>query len=102
MHSFFCDLLKSECDKSKITRFSNQIGLFFHKFHPKKGEDSFHEFPDNEYELEALLIKWLARHVFSGCPDDGISPTVIPITIKIAKDMCFSLAPFYFGSFINS
>ena len=37
--------------------------------------------------------------MFSGCPDDGISPTVIPITIKIAKDMCFSLAPFYLGSF---
>ncbi|XWS44805.1 hypothetical protein CRYUN_Cryun15aG0079900 [Craigia yunnanensis] len=56
VHNFFCDLFKSERDKSKVARFSNWIGLFFHKFYLKKGEDSFPEFPDHEYELEALLI----------------------------------------------
>ncbi|XWS58908.1 hypothetical protein CRYUN_Cryun08bG0074800 [Craigia yunnanensis] len=99
VRSFFCDLFKSERDKSKVARFSNWIGLFFHKFHLKKGEDSFPEFSDHEYELEALLIIWLARYVFSRCLDDGISPVVIPIAIKIAKGMRFSLAPFYLGSF---
>ncbi|XWS68515.1 hypothetical protein CRYUN_Cryun04dG0097000 [Craigia yunnanensis] len=95
VRSFFCDLLKSEFDKSKAARFSNWIGLFFLKFHPKKGEDSFLEFPDHEYELEALLIMWLARHLFPGCLGDGISPTIIPIAIKSAKGMHFSLALFY-------
>ena len=75
VRSFFCDLLKSECDKSKVAQFSNWIGLFFHKFHPKRDEDSFPDFSDHEYELEAFLIKWLAQHVFSGCPcHNGFPP----------------------------
>ena len=78
------------------------IGLvcFFHKFNPKKGEDSFPEFPDHEYELEAFLIMWLARYVFLRCPDDGITLVVIPIAIKIAKRISLiqSLLPKILGS----
>ena len=36
--------------------------------------------------------------MFTRCLDDGMNPAVIPIVIKIAKGMHFSLAPFYLGS----
>ncbi|XP_017970371.1 PREDICTED: uncharacterized protein LOC108660633 [Theobroma cacao] len=74
-----------------------KVGLFYKKFNIK-GESSPPKYPDHIHELVALLIMWLARYVFPSCPDDGISSSIIPYAIKIAKGMSFPLAPLYLGS----
>ncbi|XP_017969960.1 PREDICTED: uncharacterized protein LOC18608829 [Theobroma cacao] len=95
---FFFDLLKSLSKTSKVAPFSNWIGVFYKKLNAKGIEIDSPEYPDHKYELVALIIFWLARHVLQGCPDDGISSVVVPLAIKIIKGIRFPLAPLYLGS----
>ena len=36
--------------------------------------------------------------MFPGGPEDGVSPRLFPLAIRIAQSQCFTLAPFYLGS----
>ena len=53
---------------------------------------------DPSLHFKRLHGMWLACNVLPVCPDVDISPTLIPITITIAKGMDFALAPFYLRS----
>lgn len=45
-----------------------------------------------------LFYMWLAQHIFSRCLDNGISPSIVPVAIKMSQGMCFPLAPLYLGN----
>ncbi|EOX98240.1 Uncharacterized protein TCM_007045 [Theobroma cacao] len=98
IRDFFLDLLKSLIKTSKVAQFSNWIGIFYKKFNAKGIEIGSLEYLDHKHELMALIIFWLARHILPGCLDDGISPAIVPLAIKIVKGMHFPLAPLYLGS----
>nr|KJB72296.1 hypothetical protein B456_011G169800 [Gossypium raimondii] len=75
----FSNLFKSEYERSKLTRFSNWIGMFHQNFNSIKGENSSPEFLEHKYELEASLVIWLARHIFSEHLDHGISLVIVHV-----------------------
>ncbi|MBA0628948.1 hypothetical protein Godav_023577 [Gossypium davidsonii] len=94
----FSNLFKSEYERSKVTQFSNWIGMFHQKFNSIKGENSSPEFLEHKYESEASLVIWLARHIFSEHLDHGISLVIVHAAIKISYGMHFPLTLLYLGN----
>ncbi|OMP07879.1 hypothetical protein COLO4_06973 [Corchorus olitorius] len=59
------------------------------------------ELSDAEQNLQkqiCFLLLWLARYVLPGAPDDGFSPTLVPLAIKLSNGTSFPLGPLYLDS----
>ncbi|OMO93094.1 hypothetical protein CCACVL1_06638 [Corchorus capsularis] len=50
------------------------------------------------FQLQCFLLFWLARFVFPGNPEKGISAMLIPLAIHISKGLQLPLGPLYLGS----
>ena len=50
------------------------------------------------YELEAIIVFLLSRHLFGGYPHKKILSRNFPLAIKLAKGHSFPLAPYFLGT----
>ena len=70
---------------SKVQGFSTWVSLF----HPTVDSEL------QQHELAAFLLGGLSRYVLPGCPDRGVTPSLVPMAIKLSKGTKYLLGPLY-------